>query len=135
MSNLNEASAMKEGDQVPKDQRQENPTGEPEACVSIPESMAKGEDTLFPCPQCVAERGLSSIGYFVNRGARATMRVSPRVSMAIIIYHLNSYNALAKSLSEQLHSALSAFYVSVACQTRLIHRSFTSAGAEAMFDE
>ncbi|KAG8734409.1 hypothetical protein FRC11_014255 [Ceratobasidium sp. 423] len=113
----------------------DNPANEQEACVSIPESMITADDTLFPCPKCVADRGLSAIGYFINRGARATTRVVSRTSVAIIIYHLHSYTALAKSLSEQLNAALSAFYVPVACQTRLIHRGFTSGEAELMFEE
>ncbi|KAG8713770.1 hypothetical protein FRC11_011061, partial [Ceratobasidium sp. 423] len=113
----------------------ENPTGEPQACVSIPESMIKGEDTLFPCPKCVSDRGLSSIGYFVNQGARATMHMSSRTSLAVVIYHLHAMTPFAKSLSEQLHAALSSFYVTVAFQTRLIHRSFVPEDADAMFDE
>ncbi|KAG8734419.1 hypothetical protein FRC11_014265 [Ceratobasidium sp. 423] len=116
-------------------QQQENPANEPEACVSIPESMISGADAIFPCPKCVADRRLTSIGYFINRGARATTRISPRTSVAIIIYHLNAYNALAKSLSEQLNAALSSFLMTVACQTRLIHRGFTESEADAMFDE
>ncbi|CUA72103.1 adenosinetriphosphatase [Rhizoctonia solani] len=113
----------------------ENPVDEPEACISIPESMVSGDDIIFPCPQCAADRGLTSIGYFINRGARTTMRVTSRTSVAIIIYHLNSFNALARSLSEQLHAALASFYIPVACQTRLIHRGFTSHEADLLFEE
>ncbi|CCO34320.1 hypothetical protein BN14_08417 [Rhizoctonia solani AG-1 IB] len=97
--------------------------------------MAKRNDTPFICPTCVGERGLSSIGYFINRGSRATMRVAPRTSFMLVIYHLYPYTDLALALRDQITAALGAFFVSTACQTRLIHRIFQAEQAETMFDE
>ncbi|KAF8750290.1 hypothetical protein RHS01_09347 [Rhizoctonia solani] len=63
------------------------------------------------------------------------MQVSVRTSLVLVVYHLHSYKAIAKALSDQVQSALKAFLVSVACQTRLIHRGFTTAEADIMFNE
>ncbi|KDN36754.1 hypothetical protein RSAG8_10618, partial [Rhizoctonia solani AG-8 WAC10335] len=75
------------------------------------------------------------VQYFINQGTRVTMRVTARASVVLVIYHLYSYKDIAIALADQITAALSSFYVSIACQTRLIHRGFTSGEAEIMFDE
>ncbi|KAB5589099.1 hypothetical protein CTheo_7461 [Ceratobasidium theobromae] len=108
---------------------------EPEACVSIPASMANNREIPFPCPSCASEHRLHSIGYFINRGARTTMRVASRASVALVIYHLNSHAAAARTLADQITSSMQVFFVNVAWQTRLIHHGIRSHEAEAFFDE
>ncbi|CEL53175.1 hypothetical protein RSOLAG1IB_11307 [Rhizoctonia solani AG-1 IB] len=53
----------------------------------------------------------------------------------LVIYHLYPYTDLALALRDQITAALGAFFVSTACQTRLIHRIFQAEQAETMFDE
>ncbi|KAG8720298.1 hypothetical protein FRC09_009791 [Ceratobasidium sp. 395] len=112
-----------------------NPTEEPEACVSIPESMANNDVVPFPCPACVAIHRPRTIGYFVNRGSRTTMRVASKTSVALVVYHLRSLADEARTLAEQLLSALQVFYVNVAWQTRLIHHAIKPEEAEEFFKE
>ncbi|KAG8795542.1 hypothetical protein FRC12_012981 [Ceratobasidium sp. 428] len=112
-----------------------NPTDEPEACVSIPESMANNKEVPFPCPACIALHRPRTVGYFVNRGARTTMRVASGTSVALVVYHLRSLAHEARALADQLLSALQVFYVNVAWQTRLLHHAIKPEEAEEFFKE
>ncbi|KAG8739121.1 hypothetical protein FRC10_006119 [Ceratobasidium sp. 414] len=112
-----------------------NPMDEPGACVTVPDSMANHTEVPFVCPSCISKDRPRSIGYFINRGARCTMRVAPRSSVALVVYHLKSHAAEAQTLAEQLLSALQVFYVNVAWQTRLLHHSIQSNEAEGFFAE
>ncbi|KAG8722671.1 hypothetical protein FRC08_014416 [Ceratobasidium sp. 394] len=112
-----------------------NPMDEPGACVTVPDSMANNREVPFVCPSCVSEKQPRSIGYFINRGARCTMRVAPRTCVALVVYHLKSHAADAQALADQLLSALQVFYINVAWQTRLLHHSIGSKEAEGLFAE
>ncbi|GAB1523775.1 hypothetical protein RhiTH_006925 [Rhizoctonia solani] len=73
--------------------------------------------------------------YFINQGHKATMRVAPTCSLILVIYHLKVFQHLAESLWRQLHAALAAFHVTVAAETRLIHKEFREGESAHLLDE
>ncbi|KAG8682301.1 hypothetical protein FRC09_016865 [Ceratobasidium sp. 395] len=63
------------------------------------------------------------------------MRVASKTSLALVVYHLRPLASEARTLADQLMSALQVFYVNVAWQTRLIHHAIQPEEAEEFFKE
>ncbi|CAE6434939.1 unnamed protein product [Rhizoctonia solani] len=90
-------------------------TSNPEArpCVSVPLEMVEDKRRVFRCPECLSNNVSSLPDYIINRGSRATRRVSIKTSVALVVYYLKSYQETARALAKQLHAALAIFEIHV----------------------
>ncbi|KAG9102124.1 hypothetical protein FS749_015707 [Ceratobasidium sp. UAMH 11750] len=106
-----------------------------QACVTVPAEIEENEREMFPCPSCLSTVQARTVPYKINRGARRTMRISPRTAVALVVFHLQSLKDLADSLAQQVQAALGVFEINVATELRLLHHGLGESEAEAIHDE
>ncbi|CUA75195.1 hypothetical protein RSOLAG22IIIB_05760 [Rhizoctonia solani] len=95
---------------------------ETRACVSVPMEMVNDKRRVFRCPECLSGDPSMLLDYIINRGSRATRRVSIKTSVALIIYYLKSSQESARALAKQLCAALAIFEIHVAPVLIKLHR-------------
>ncbi|GAB1528110.1 hypothetical protein RhiTH_011301 [Rhizoctonia solani] len=99
------------------------------SCVTVPPDMVNNRLRRFRCPQCLSEAPSSLPDYLVetqvqkyiiNRGSRSTRRIASRASLALLIFYLDNQESQARSLMDQVSSALRVFEVEVISHMRVI---------------
>ncbi|KAG9093505.1 hypothetical protein FS749_014267 [Ceratobasidium sp. UAMH 11750] len=78
-------------------------------CLTIPTEMANVRTRLFRCPECLSNDRYCSLDYIINRGSRATRRLSARSSIIFVLFHLKTTLIQAEALLAQVSAVLGVF--------------------------
>ncbi|CAE6494132.1 unnamed protein product [Rhizoctonia solani] len=105
-----------------------------QACVTISPEM-QNANRVFHCPRCLSEGEPRKIDYVINRGARMTMRLASKTSLALIVYYLQSLKDSAEALTQQLQSSLAALEVNVALTMNILTSTMHEAEASEIHEQ
>ncbi|KAG9098821.1 hypothetical protein FS749_002882 [Ceratobasidium sp. UAMH 11750] len=83
------------------------------ACVTLPKGFADDESRVFRCPACLAYFPEREIDYSINRGSRATQRMSATNDVVVIITYLPSLRERIQVMWAAARSLLGVFELNV----------------------
>ncbi|KAG8714820.1 hypothetical protein FRC08_011409 [Ceratobasidium sp. 394] len=104
-------------------------------CVTVPPEMADDRARSFRCPECLSNDKYAALDYIVNRGSRATRRLSARSSVVFVLFHLKTNIDKARALLAQITAMLGVFELHLVAFLQAHEEGLTDHQATALKDE
>ncbi|KAG9095519.1 hypothetical protein FRC06_009710 [Ceratobasidium sp. 370] len=105
------------------------------ACLTIPPEMANVRAKEFRCPECLSNDRYYPLDYIINRGSRATRRLSARSSVVFVLFHLKTNANQAEALFSQVSAILGVFELHLVAFLQEHEAGLTEEQAHALKDE
>ncbi|KAG9083825.1 hypothetical protein FRC06_004357, partial [Ceratobasidium sp. 370] len=106
-----------------------------QACITVPYEMKRDKSRIFRCPECLASSDTLKLDYTINRGSRATRRLSAKSSLVLVVYYLSSEKLIAESLLEQICAILGVFELHVVSFFRKIRDHVERSEAKELYNQ
>ncbi|KAG9103188.1 hypothetical protein FRC06_011845 [Ceratobasidium sp. 370] len=104
-------------------------------CLTVPPEMADVRTRLFRCPECLSNDRYCSLDYIINRGSRATRRLSGRSSVVFVLFHLKTNVNQAEALLAQVSAILAVFELHFVTFMQEHEAGLSDQQAQALKDE